>query len=129
MIMTDSGPLAQLPNRFPGYERGYAWGLDSRAHAMRPSGIAELGDRRLALCGTLARPVIRSFHSTAVESCRTCARVERVRPSARAVHPSNDLAALRWLVDSAAIEASRSSSKGRRSMSDARILRELLDAV
>ena len=127
LIMADSGPLAQLPNRFPGYERGYAWGFDSRAHAMRPAGIAELGERRLALCGTLARPVPRAFHSTAVESCGTCASVERVRPSARAVHPSADLAALRWLLDAAAIEASRSPERAARS--SVHILQELLNAV
>ena len=57
IIMTNTGPLAALPNRFPGYERGYAWGLDTRAHALRPAGITEHGERRLTLCGTLARPV------------------------------------------------------------------------
>ena len=127
VIMVDSGPLAVLPNRFPGYERGYAWGLDSRAHAMRPACITELGERRLALCGTLARPVPRSFHRTATESCRTCAVVERVRPSARVVSPSADLAALRWLLDHAAIETSRSPTHPTKPPEQ--ILHELLTAI
>ena len=127
VIMTDSGPLAQLPNRFPGYERGYAWGLDGRAHAMRPAGITEKGERRPALCGALARPVPRCFNRAAIESCRTCATVERVRPSARAVYPSADLAALRWLLDGAAIEASRSPTPATKS--SAQILQELLTAI
>ena len=127
VIMTDAGPLAALPNRFPGYERGYAWALDSRAHALRPAGISELGERRLSLCGTLARPVPRPFHSTAIESCRTCAAVERVRPSARAVHPSADLAALRCLLDHAAIEASRSPTHTTRTPTQ--ILKELLTTI
>ena len=127
VIMTDTGPLARLPNRFPGYERGYGWGLDSRAHAMRPAGITEKGERRLALCGTLARPVPRGFHHTAVESCRTCTAVERVRPSARGVYPSADLAALRWLLDNAAIEASQPPTHATKSSTQ--ILQELLTAI
>jgi hypothetical protein len=122
-IMVESGPLVHLPNRFPGYERGEVWALAGHAHAMRPAGIAERGERRLTLCGLLARPVARSFHRTAKDSCLTCAAVERVRPSARAVRPSADLAALRFLLDAAAVEASRSPSQ-RRTTSD-----ELLQAL
>ena len=127
IIMTNTGPLAALPNRFPGYERGYAWGLDTRAHALRPAGITEHGERRLTLCGTLARPVPRPFHPTATESCNTCANVERTRPSARAVHPSADLAALRWLLDHAAIQTSRSPTHP--TTSHTQILHELLTAI
>jgi hypothetical protein len=127
LIMTKNGPLGHLPNLFPGYERGQGWSLEGRAHAMRPSGIAERGERRLTLCGVLARPVSRSFHGTAPDSCLTCVRVEKARPSARAVRPSTDLAALRSLLDVAAIEVSRRPS--RRSKTDEQVLSELLAAA
>ena len=94
---------------------------------MRPSGIAERGERRLTLCGVLARPVSRSFHGTASDSCLTCVRVEKVRPSARAVRPSTDLAALRSFLDVASIEVSKTPS--RRSKTDAQLLFELLAAA
>jgi hypothetical protein len=125
--MTDSGPLGHLPNRFPGYERGEIRSLVGRAHAMRPAGIAETGERRLTLCGLLARPVIRSFHAKSDDSCLTCARVERARPSARAVRPSADLAALRYLLDRAAVELGR--PLGRRTKTSEQVLFELLAAA
>lgn len=125
--MSEFGPLAHLPNRFPGYERGQVWALAGRAHAMRPAGIAETGERRLTLCGLLARPVNRSFHHSAMDSCLTCARVERLRLSARAVRTSADLASVRYLLDRAAVEISRRD--GPRARSADQILAELLAAA
>ena len=127
LIMSDNGPLSHLPNRYPGYERGEIRTLYGRKHAMRPSGIAELGERRLTLCGLLARPVARNFHRTSPESCLTCKRVENVRPSARAVRPSADLAALRALLDRAAVETSRTQQQ--RTKSSEQVLFELLAAA
>ncbi len=127
LIMSAFGPLAHLPNRFPGYERGQVWALAGRAHAMRPSGIAETGERRLTLCGLLARPVNRAFYQSAAESCLTCTRVERLRPSARAVRTSTDLAALRYLLDRAGVEVARRSGASVRSAEQ--ILAELLSAA
>jgi hypothetical protein len=117
-IMSELAPLAHLPNRFPGYERGEVWALAGQAHAMRPAGLAERGERRLTLCGLLARPVCRSFHRTAKNACLTCASVERIRPSARTVRPSADLAALRHLLDLAAVEMSRSPAQRHRTSDD-----------
>ena len=127
LIMSDFLPLAHLPNRFPGYERGQVWALSGKAHAMRPAGITERGERRLTLCGLLARPVNRSFHRSAADACLTCARVERLRPSARAVRTSADLAALRYLLDLAAVEISR--RERHRTRTDQQTLAELLDAA
>ena len=127
LIMSDSGLLGHLPNRFPGYERGQVWSVRGRAHAMRPAGITELGERRLTLCGVLARPTIRSFYRVASDSCLTCGRVERVRPSARAVRPSADLAALRALLDRAAVDLSRPAGKASRTTDQ--ILNSLLAAA
>ncbi|MEO7397282.1 MAG: hypothetical protein ABIW84_01830 [Ilumatobacteraceae bacterium] len=88
-----------------------------------------MGDTRLTLCGVLAFPVPTPFLGILPESCKTCAAVERSRPSARAVRPSSDLAALRVLLDMAAVETSRSprSKHPRRSASDA--LAEVLAAT
>ncbi|MUH50362.1 MAG: hypothetical protein F2789_04055 [Actinobacteria bacterium] len=122
--MSDFAPLGHLRNRFPGYERGQVWALSGKAHALRPAGITERGERRLTLCGLLARPVNRAFHRTAVEACRTCARVEELRPSARAIRPSADLAALRLFLDRAAVDVARRPGPTRRSAEE--ILFELL---
>lgn len=127
LIMVATGPLVQLPNRFPGYERGEVWSLAGKAHAMRPAGISEAGERRLTLCGALARPVPRSFHGKAANSCATCVSVERVRPSARAVRPSADLAALRFLLGRAAVEVSRSRHGAPKTAEE--VLLELLAAA
>ncbi|MEI7617608.1 MAG: hypothetical protein WCK14_03230 [Actinomycetota bacterium] len=127
LIMSDTRPSSTLPNRFPGYERGQVWSLFGKAHAMRPAGMSELGERRLTLCGVLARPVIRTFHRTAPDACLTCVRVERVRPSARPVRTSSDLAALRALLDDAAVEVSRAPS--RQTKSPQQLLVELLAAA
>jgi len=127
LIMSNNGPLSHLPNHYPGYERGEIRTLYGRKHAMRPSGIAELGERRLTLCGLMARPVARNFHRTSPESCLTCKRVENLRPSARAVRPSADLAALRALLDRAAVETSR--TRRQRTKSAEQVLFELLAAA
>lgn len=125
--MADTGQLTHLPNRFPGYERGEVWSLTGKAHAMRPAGLSELGERRLALCGVLARPVVRTFQPNAFQACATCVAVEKRRPSARAVRPSADLAALRFLLDGAAVEVSRRPE--RRTKTTEALLVELLAAA
>lgn len=129
IIMTDGGPLAHLPSRSKNYERGEIRILQGRAHAMRPAGITERGERRLTLCGLLARPVTRPFDSGGHESCRTCAAVERVRPPARPIRLSPDLAALRSLLDQAAVEACRSPRSKYPMRPTDQILFELLEAV
>jgi hypothetical protein len=74
---------------------------------MRPAGIADNRDRRQTLCGLLARPTARMYTPTGHHACRTCARIEQLRPSARPIRLSADLAALRHLIDRAGIEATR----------------------
>lgn len=125
--MSEFVPLQHLPNRFPGYERGQIRTLQGKAHAMRPAGIAEIGERRLTLCGLMARPVNRSFHHNAQDACLTCTRVEHLRPSARAVRTSADLAAVRYYLDVAAVELSRNRGPNKKSTEE--ILLALLAAV
>jgi hypothetical protein len=107
LAMHQGGPLTHLPQGQPGYEQGImaAWGL--RSHALRPAGMSERGERRITLCGVLARPVPRRFGKSAHDACRTCARVEAIRPSARAIRTSADLAALRAILDDVGAELSR----------------------
>ena len=127
--MTEGGPLAHLPSRSKNYERGEIRLMQGRAHAMRPAGIAERRERRLTLCGLLARPVTRPFDAGANDSCLTCAAVERVRPSARPIRLSPDLAALRSLLDQAAVEVCRSPRSKHPVRPADQILFELLEAV
>ena len=126
-IMSEFVPLQHLPNRFPGYERGEIRTLQGKAHAMRPAGVAEMGERRLTLCGLLARPVHRSYHGSTHDACLTCARVERLRPSARAVRTSADLAALRYFLDVAGVEMSRNRGPHKKSAEE--VLMALLAAA
>jgi hypothetical protein len=65
------------------------------------------GNRRLTLCGLLAYPSTRPFYDQEPTACRTCVAIDALRPSARPIRPSQDLAALRAMLDEAAVEVSR----------------------
>jgi len=124
------GPLANLRTTMPkAYERGRLKIHTGKTHAMRPAGIAELGDRRLTLCGVLARPLSRPFYPPEDGLCRTCVRILDLRPPARVLRPSADLAAVRSLLDQAAVEFSRSQQSRSPKKSASQILLDLLVAV
>jgi hypothetical protein len=106
-VMNDGGPLRHLPQGRHGYESGLVSALESRIHALRPAGVSERGDRRITLCGVLARPSPRPFWAPHSTACQTCAKVEDLRPSARPIRPSADLAAMRSILDDVASELSR----------------------
>ena len=114
LAMVDGGPLVHLANNRPGYERGIVAAGDSKSHALRLAGMSERGDRRITLCGVLARPTPRPFWAAESAACRTCAAVEHRRPSARAIRPSADLAAMRALLDDVSAELSRSPNPPQR---------------
>ena len=106
------------------------YGADpGKLHAMRPAGLTDVRGRRLTLCGLLARAVTRDFAPGRDESCLTCEMVTRVRPSARPVRLTEDLAALRSLVDAAGIEMSRSPASRHEQRAPGDILADLLLAV
>ncbi|MCU1391840.1 MAG: hypothetical protein JWM34_268 [Ilumatobacteraceae bacterium] len=108
IIMQPGGPLAHLRPRSGAYENGrISFGV-GKSHAMRPAGIVGADGRRLTLCGLLMRSALRDFPVGQPGSCRTCERVSDVRPPARPRRPCDDLAAVRALIDAAAVEMSRS---------------------
>ena len=98
-FMVPGGPLPQPQRARLGYESGIIRHGGGKLHAMRPAGLSQSGDRRITLCGLLARPIPPPFWSPHERSCRTCAAVSELRPSARAIRPSADLAAIRTLID------------------------------
>jgi hypothetical protein len=129
IIMQPGGPLGHLRPRAAAYELGRITWATGKFHAMRPSGVADTTGRRLTLCGLLARSSPRPYHPSMDGSCRTCARVRDVRPPVRAARPSDDLAALRSLLDAAAVELSRSPRSHHRPKGPGEILTDLLMAV
>ncbi|MCU1388236.1 MAG: hypothetical protein JWL72_1574, partial [Ilumatobacteraceae bacterium] len=131
IVTRPGGPLAHLRPRPGAYEMGrIRYGADpGKLHAMRPAGITDVRGRRLTLCGLLARPVTRDFAPGREESCLTCELVTRVRPSARPIRLTEDLAALRSLIDVAAVEMSRSQASQHEQRPPGDILAELLLAV
>jgi len=124
--MQPGGPTAHLPGRRPAYECGIVRYTPNRRHALRPAGRSEVGDRRLTLCGLHAFPVSSTFSHLGKQACKTCAFVERARPSARAARPSTDLAELRRMLDVAALELARSSGAAGAARSPLEILAGLL---
>jgi len=106
LVMRPGGPLAHLPNRAPRYEAS-GWALRGRAriHALRPAGYAEPGERRPTLCGLMRAPVGRAFQLGPPGTvCQTCARVAGLRPPARALRTSNELAAYRAQLDAVVVQ-------------------------
>ena len=101
--MHPGGPLPQRHTTINGYEAGRTRLIRGRLHAMRPAGISEPNNRRPTLCGLLATPIPRQFGTADPHACTTCAHIQHLRPSARPVQPSPDLAAHRALLDHAAI--------------------------
>ncbi len=129
IIMQPGGPLGHLRSRVAAYELGRITWATGKLHAMRPSGVADTTGRRLTLCGLLARSSPRPFHTSMDDACMTCARVRDVRPPARPARPSDDLAALRSLLDAAAIELSRPPRSRHELKGPGEILTDLLMAV
>ncbi len=127
--MQSGGPTAHLIHRAPGYEAGQTSIVGAPTHAMRPAGISDKRGRRLTLCGTLAFPVARNYSDLAPGACLTCAAVQTVRPSAQPVRLSADLAAVRSLIDQAAIEASRSERSEHPVRPAGEILYDLIERV
>jgi hypothetical protein len=107
LAMQQGGPLSHLPHGRTGYEQGILSALGMRAHALRPAGMSERGERRITLCGVLARPIPTPFGRYAPNACKTCARVETMRPSARPIRVSADLAAFRAILDDVGVQLSR----------------------
>ncbi|MEO6125303.1 MAG: hypothetical protein ABIR32_16490 [Ilumatobacteraceae bacterium] len=128
-VMQPGGLTGHLPAKRLGYEGGLVRFTPNRRHALRPAGRSGAGERRLSLCGIDAFAVPQPFYADLPSSCRTCAMVERVRPSARPIRPSPDLAELRWRLDRAAIDTSRSPRSKYPRISADQALAELLAAV
>ena len=129
IVMRPGGPLAHLRHRRSAYEQGHIGFARGKDHALRPSGIVDVSERRLTLCGLLARAVPREFSGWLEESCKTCDRVSEVRPPGRQVRLSADLAALRSLLDGAAVEFSRREHSPHPQRGAGEILADLLLAV
>ena len=129
IVMVPGGPLAHLRPRPGAYELGRISWIAGKLHAMRAAGISDTTGRRLTLCGLLARPSPREFHPSLDGTCLTCARVRAIRPPARPSRPSDDLAALRSLLDVAAIEMSRSHRSQHAVKGPGEIITDLLMAV
>ncbi len=131
IIMQPGGPLAHLrplPKRYECGSTGYNQGLQ-RTHSMRPSGIADADGKRLTLCGLLARSRPRAFSRMIDDACQTCVAVATLREPARSLRTSDDLAAIRSLLDAAAIEISRSARSDHRLRGPGEILTDLLMRV
>ncbi|MCU1393843.1 MAG: hypothetical protein JWM34_2271 [Ilumatobacteraceae bacterium] len=120
IIMRPGGPIAPHRHDRPAYERGRIRPGTGRHHAMRPAGIVDDQGRRFTLCGLLARGTSGSFSEYEDGACLTCTMVSRARPPARPVRVSNELAALRALLDVAAADLDRCVRAG----SDARRARD-----
>ena len=108
LVARPGGPLSHLPNRFTRYEAG---GMTVnhlyKVHALRPAGYAEAGERRATLCGLKPRPFNQTFNDGLVEhTCQTCVKIARLRPPARRVFPSSDLAAYRAQLDAVGMQLS-----------------------
>ena len=131
--MRPGGPLRGVGKLPAGYERGRISFTSGRLHAMRPAGIVDARGRRLTLCGLLAYPGKPRFSPTGLSHeppvCLTCLRVADVRPSQRPVRPADDLAALRTLLDIAAIEVSRGTAGKHPTRRPVDILNDLLAAA
>jgi hypothetical protein len=108
--MQPSGLLGHVfrgrPQR-PGYERAKITLVTGRPHALRPSGIVDGQRRRLTLCGLLASATPGRFEAMEARACKTCARVASIRPPGRPVQVSEELAALRSVIDALGVELSR----------------------
>lgn len=131
IIMQPGGPLAHLrpvANRYECGSTGYNQGRQ-RTHSMRPSGIAGNDGKRLTLCGLLAHSRPRPFSRFVHDACLTCVTVADIREPARSLRSSDDLAALRSLLDAAAIEISRSDASNHRRRGPDEILTDLLMRV
>ena len=131
IIMQPGGPLAHLrplANRYECGSTGYNQGRQ-RTHSMRPSGIAGNDGKRLTLCGLLAHSRPRPFSRFIPDACLTCITVAHIREPARSLRSSDDLAALRSLLDAAAIEVSRSDASDHRQRGPDEILIDLLMRV
>ena len=129
--MQPGGPLAHLRPLANSYETGstgYNQGLE-RTHSMRPSGIADNEGKRLTLCGLLAHSRPRPFSRFIQKACLTCVTVADLREPARSLRSSDDLAALRSLLDAAAIQVSRSDTSDHRRRNTDEILTDLLTRV
>ena len=130
IIMQAGGPTAHLAgNQAPGYEGGQTSILGAPTHALRPAGISDSRGRRLTLCGTLALPSARRFSTLTEHACRTCAMVEQVRPSAQPIRLSPDLAAVRSIIDQAAIEFGRQPTSNHSVKPAGDILADLLQHI
>ena len=105
--MQPNGLLGHLRPQPPGYERAKITLVTGKSHALRPAGIVDVRRRRLTLCGLLAAAVPGRFVPTDERACKTCARVAAIRPSARPVQVSEELAALRAVIDAVSVELSR----------------------
>jgi hypothetical protein len=105
LITRPGGPLAHLPNRSPRYEASGWTSLGRyRVHALRPAGYAEPGEKRATLCGVKRPPSGRPFQfGPPGHTCQTCVKIARLRPPARALRPSSDLAAYRAQLDAIAV--------------------------
>ena len=135
LVMQPGGPLAHLPNRAPRYEAS-GWHLRSstrgRVHALRPAGVAERGERRPTLCGLMRAPTGRPFQLGLPGTvCQTCVRVAGLRPPARTLRPSNELAAYRAQLDNVVVTLAEHGIDSPQVHPDvgARLLFELLSAA
>ena len=108
LFMVNGGPFPNTVNARRGYECGIiGYGAVGREHALRPAGVSQGNGRRITMCGLLAWSTPRPFASISARACRTCTKVENLRPSARAIRPSADLAAIRARFDDVLVELSR----------------------
>jgi hypothetical protein len=129
VVMQPGGPLGHVRSVAQMYACGKIAICAEKQHAMRPAGVIDATGRRLTLCGLLGRAAPYGFVESLDRSCRTCAKVARIRPPARAVRPASDLAALRSLLDVAAVEMSRSDHSKHRQRGPGEILTDLLMAA
>lgn len=131
LIAHPGGPLTHLPQRVQRYEAGGMAYTRNKVHALRPGGYADAGDRRPTLCGLLRAPSGRPFVFSKGRSCETCDAVQLLRPAARSLRVSNDLAALRTQLDNIATRLAHHHVVDAASDPElaAALLQELLDAA
>jgi hypothetical protein len=131
LIARPGGPLGHLPQRRPRYEAGGMAYARNKVHALRPGGYADNADRRPTLCGLLRAPTGRPFVFIEGRSCLTCDSVQLLRPAARSLRVSNELAALRTQLDNVATRLAHhhvASAENDPELA-AVLLQELLDAA
>ncbi len=127
--MQPNGLLGHLRPQPAGYEAGKITLVTGRPHALRPAGVVDGRRRRLTLCGLLAAAIPGRFVPTFERSCKTCARVAAIRPSARPVQVSEELAALRAVIDAISVELSRTPPGTHRQRDPGELLTELVLAA